>query len=224
MNIEKMNFLIPMKGHSERVPDKNMKPFAAIPLYHHIVKAASACKYLDKIYINTDSNRITEDVRINFPHVQIIERPLSLCGDFVSMNKILDYDLSQIEGEFFLQTHSTNPLLKSATIDKAIECFFENHQKNDSLFSVTRWQTRFYWQNGEPVNHNPEELLRTQDLPPMYEENSNFYIFTKESFRNANSRRIGVKPYLFEMNPFEAVDIDTEFNFKIAETIYGFLK
>jgi CMP-N-acetylneuraminic acid synthetase len=222
MNIEKINFLIPMKGHSERVPDKNMKPFAGIPLYHHIVKAASACKYLNKIYINTDSERITENIKIHFPHVQIIKRPESLCGDFVSMNKILEYDLSQIEGELFLQTHSTNPLLKSGTIDKAIECFFENHDKNDSLFSVTRWQTRFYWQNGEPVNHNPQELLRTQDLPPIYEENSNFYIFTKESFRNANSRRIGIKPYLFEMNPLEAIDIDTEFNFKIAETIYSF--
>jgi len=213
-----------MKGHSERVPNKNRKPFAGIPLYHHIVKAASACKYLDKIYINTDSEWIIEDVGLHFPHVQIINRPKSLCGDFISMNKILEYDLSQIEGEFFLQTHSTNPLLKTETIDRAIETFFENNEKNDSLFSVTRWQTRFYWQDGKPVNHNPEELLRTQDLPPIYEENSNFYIFTKESFRNANSRRIGLKPYLFEMDPLEAVDIDTEFNFKIAENIYSLLK
>ncbi len=224
MSTLKFSFLIPMKGHSERVPDKNIKPFAGIPLYHHVVKAASASKYLDKIYINTDSARIEEDVKNNFPHVQIIKRPEELCGDFVSMNKILEYDQHQIDGELFLQTHSTNPLLKTDTIDRAIECFIENRAKYDSLFSVTRWQTRFYWQNGEPVNHNPEELLRTQDLPPMYEENSNFYIFTKESFRNANSRRIGLKPYLFEMDPFEAVDIDTEFNFKIAETIYSLLK
>jgi CMP-N-acetylneuraminic acid synthetase len=224
MHIEKVNFLIPMKGHSERVPNKNRKPFAGIPLYHHIVNAVSKCKYLNKIYINTDSEWIANDVADNFPHVQIINRPQSLCGDFVSMNKILEYDLSLIEGELFLQTHSTNPLLKTETIDRAIECFYENRMNNDSLFSVTRWQTRFYWQNGEPVNHNPEELLRTQDLPPIYEENSNFYIFTKESFRNANSRRIGIKPYLFEMDPLEAVDIDTEFNFKIAETIYSLLK
>jgi N-acylneuraminate cytidylyltransferase len=212
-----------MKGHSERVPNKNIKPFAGIPLYHHIVSSVSACKYLNKIYINTDSETIAEDVNTHFPHVQIIKRPELLCGDFVSMNKILEYDLSQIQGELFLQTHSTNPLLKTETINTAIECFFENQDKYDSLFSVTRWQTRFYWQNGEPVNHNPEELLRTQDLPPMYEENSNFYIFTKESFRNANMKRIGLKPYLFEMNPFEAVDIDTDFNFKIAETIHSLL-
>lgn len=220
----KINILIPMKGHSERVPNKNKKPFAGIPLYHHIVKSVSNCKYLDTVYINTDSEWIEEDVEKHFPHVKIIKRPESICGDFVSMNKILEYDLSQIGGNFFLQTHSTNPLLKTETIDRAIECFFENEEHNDSLFSVTRWQTRLYWQDGKPINHNPEELLRTQDLPAIYEENSNFYIFTKESFKNANYRRIGQKPFLFEMDPFEAVDIDTEFNFKIAETIYGLIR
>lgn len=209
-----------MKGHSERVPNKNIKAFASLPLYHHIVKAVSNCKYLKNIYIDTDSETIKNDILRSFPHVKIIDRPEFLHGDFVSMNKILEYDLSQIEGDIFLQTHSTNPLLSTLTIDRAIECYLQNKQDYDSLFSVTRWQTRFYWQNGEPVNHNPEELLRTQDLPPIYEENSNFYIFTKESFKNSGSKRIGLKPYLFEMDPLEAVDIDTEFNFKIAETIF----
>lgn len=210
-----------MKGHSERVPNKNIKAFAGLPLYHHIVKAALDCKYLKDIYIDTDSEIIKENILLSFPHVKIIDRPKFLHGDFVSMNKILEYDLSQIEGDLFLQTHSTNPLLSTATIERAIECFIQNKQDYDSLFSVTRWQTRFYWQNGEPVNHNPEELLRTQDLPPIYEENSNFYIFTKESFKNSGSKRIGLKPYLYEMDPLEAVDIDTEFNFKIAETIFN---
>lgn len=209
-----------MKGHSERIPNKNIKIFSGHPLYHHIVKTSLKSTYLNKIYINTDSNLIKDDINKNFPQVVIIDRPEFLRGDFVSMNKIIEYDLSQIDGDLFLQTHSTNPLLKSETIDSAINFFLKNRNSYDSLFSVTRWQTRFYWQNGQPVNHNPTELLRTQDLPPLFEENSNFYIFTKKSFQDANQKRIGLKPFLYEMDPLEAVDIDTDFNFKIAENIF----
>ena len=120
-----------------------------------------------------------------FTDVTIIDRPEELCGDFVSMNRIIEYDLSQLPGEHFLQTHSTNPLLTVETLNNAIETYFNNLKTNDSLFSVTQWQTRFYWQNGDPVNHNPEELIRTQDLPPVFEENSNFYIFSKSSFHES---------------------------------------
>jgi len=209
-----------MKGHSERVPNKNLKTFVDKPLYHFVLEQILKSKYLNKVYINTDSENIIKDVNKHFPEVIIINRPTELIGDFVSMNKIIEYDLSQIEGDFFLQTHSTNPLLTVETIDKGIEAFFDNQDKFDSVFSVTKWQTRFYWEDGKPINHNPKELLRTQDLPGLYEENSNFYIFTKDSFIASDNKRIGVKPYMFEMPPMEAVDIDTEFNFKLAENIY----
>lgn len=218
--MKKVNFLLPMKGHSERVPNKNLKTFVDKPLYHFVLEQILKSKYLNKVYINTDSENIIKDVNKHFPEVIIINRPTELIGDFVSMNKIIEYDLSQIEGDFFLQTHSTNPLLTVETIDKGIEAFFDNQDKFDSVFSVTKWQTRFYWEDGKPINHNPKELLRTQDLPGLYEENSNFYIFTKDSFIASDNKRIGVKPYMFEMPPMEAVDIDTEFNFKLAENIY----
>jgi CMP-N-acetylneuraminic acid synthetase len=212
--------LLPMKGHSERVPNKNMKTFVDKPLYHFVLVELLKSKFIDQVYINTDSEVISDDVRKYFPEVKIIRRPDELVGDFVSMNKIIDYDLSQIDGDVVLQTHSTNPLLTVATIDRALNYFLNTEHTFDSVFSVTKWQTRFYTENGVPVNHNPQELLRTQDLPPLFEENSNFYIFTKESFKAANNKRIGVNPMMFEMPPMEAVDIDTEFNFKLAELIF----
>ncbi len=219
--MRKVNFLLPMKGHSERVPNKNLKLFAGKPLFHTILNEIAKCDYLEKVYINTDSDKIANDATKNFPFVEIIWRPKELVGDFVSMNKIIEYDITKIEGDVFIQTHSTNPLLKAETINKAIKSFFNlDKQKFDSIFSVTKWQTRFYWQDGKPVNHNPQELLRTQDLPAMFEENSNFYIFTKESFSAAGNKRIGVKPFMFEMPPMEAVDIDTNFNFNLAQHIY----
>jgi len=219
--MKKIKALLPMKGMSERVPNKNMRDFNGRPLYHAIMNTLLKSKYIEKVVINTDSEIIAEDAKKNFGNsVIIIDRPKEIQGGNVSMNVIINYDLSKVDGEHFLQTHSTNPLLRVETLDKAIETYFENLDKNDSLFSVTRVQTRFYDKNANPINHNPEELLRTQDLEPLYEENSNFYIFSKKSFKNAGNRRIGLKPYIFEVNKLEAVDIDEPEDFILAEILY----
>ena len=101
----------------------------------------------------------------------------------------------------------------------AIKEYFSSLDNYDSLFSVTKLQTRLYDQTGEPVNHNPRELLRTQDLPPLFEENSNIYIFSKTSFYAAGSKRIGKKPKMFAMGKLEATDIDEETDFILAETL-----
>jgi len=213
--------LLPMKGTSERVPNKNMKYFNGTPLYHSIMKSLLASQYIDKVVINTDSEVIANDAKKNFKDkVLIIDRPESIRGGDVSMNIIIDYDLSKLDGEHFLQTHSTNPLLRTETIDKAIEQYFDNLKEYDSLFGVTKVQTRFYDKDANPINHNPEELLRTQDLEPLYEENSNFYIFSKDSFEKSNKKRIGIKPQIFEVNKLEAIDIDDPEDFKLAELLH----
>lgn len=213
--------LLPMKGHSERIPNKNMRLFAGRPLYHAIMETLLASKFVSQVIIDTDSIDIREDALKNFgDNVKIITRPDYLRGDFVSMNKIIEYDISVVDGEFFLQTHSTNPLLKVSTLDRAIEFFFSSLDKYDSLFSVTRVQARLYWGDGTPINHDPNELIRTQDLPIVYEENSNFYLFSRRSFISAGGKRIGLRPYMFEVNKLEAVDIDEEEDFKLAEVLY----
>lgn len=213
--------LVPMKGNSERVKNKNMRNFNGAPLYHAIMKSLLASKYIDKVVINTDSEIIAKDAKINFgDRVIIIDRPVEIQGDYVSMNNIIEYDINHLEGENFIQTHSTNPLLRTETIDAALSIYFESLEKNDSIFSVTKLQTRLYDKNAKPINHNPEELLRTQDLEPLFEENSNFYIFSKKSFQNAGNKRIGLKPKIFEVNKLEAVDIDEPEDFKLAELLH----
>jgi len=209
-------FLMPMKGHSERVHDKNMKLFAGKPLYHSVLNEILKVKFEKKIFINTDSERIAEDVRSCFPEVIVIKRPENLQGDEVSMNRIIGYDISRSNGKHFFQTHSTNPLLKQSTMEAAIDHYFNHLDAYDSSFAVTRVQTRLYRATGEPVNHNPDELIRTQDLPVLYEENSNFYIFSKSSFYNTDQRRIGLKPYMFETPPLESIDIDDLSDFNLA--------
>ncbi len=219
--MNQLNALLPMKGNSERVKNKNMRDFNGAPLYHAIVKSLLNSKYIKNVVINTDSEIIAKDAKETFgDKIIIIDRPVEIQGDFVSMNNIIAYDLNKLDGEYFLQTHSTNPLLKSETIDKAIEKYFDGLENFDSVFGVTKVQTRFYDKNAKPINHNPEELLRTQDLEPMYEENSNFYIFSKESFKNVGEKRIGLKPQIFEVNKLEAVDIDEPEDFILAELLY----
>lgn len=211
-----------MKGNSERVPNKNLRDFNGKPLYHRVLTSLIASKYINQVVINTDSEKIKEDSKQFGDKVKIIDRPEEIRGDFVSMNVIIGYDLSQTDGDIYIQTHSTNPLLKTDSIDRAIEKMiaFTESKEYDSVFSVTKLQTRLYKKDGSALNHNPKELLRTQDLEPLFEENSNFYIFTKESFKNSDNKRIGIKPCMFETNKIESVDIDEPEDFIIAETLH----
>lgn len=220
----KVSILMPMKGNSERVKNKNMREFAGKPLCHAVLSELSKSRYQPTIAIDTDSETIKQDLSIHFPKVQIIDRPTELIGDFVPMNDIIRHDLSVLDADVFVQTHSTNPLMLASTLDRALDEFTANRDRYDSVFSVTRFQTRLYWKDGSPINHNPAELLRTQDLPPVFEENSNFFIFTRDSFLNSGGKRIGITPLMFEIDKIEAVDIDEPVDFTIAEILYKSLR
>jgi len=211
--------LVPMRHNSERVPGKNYRPFGGRKLYHHIVEALTDCEQIDEVVINTDSPKIMEDAAEQFPQVRLIERPQNLRDGTVPMNDVLLYDVKQVEADFYLQTHSTNPLLSTETIHRAIGLFLDNYPYYDSLFSVTRIKTRLWDALGRAINHNPAILLRTQDLPPIYEENSCLYIFSRTTLEKRHNR-IGERPLMFEMDAEEAWDIDSETDFRIAEFLY----
>jgi CMP-N-acetylneuraminic acid synthetase len=208
--------LVPMRHHSQRVPGKNYRTLAGKPLFHHILETLLQVPELDSVAVDTDSAPVMEGVRRFFPAVKLIERPGHLRADDVPMNDILLYDTAQIEADFFLQTHSTNPLLKAETVSQAIRSFASTYPEHDSLFSVTRLQTRLYFQDGRAINHNPRELIQTQDLPPVYEENSCLYLFTRDNLVRWR-HRIGPKPLMHEIPAGEAWDIDEELDFTICD-------
>jgi CMP-N-acetylneuraminic acid synthetase len=218
-DIPELVALVPMRHHSERVPGKNYRLFAGKPLYHHIVNSLLACPLISQVVIDTDSKTIREGVLKEFPQVQLIDRPEHLRSGTVPMNQVLLHDISQVEADYFLQTHSTNPLLRAETISRAIQLFLDNRPERDSLFSVTTVQVRLWNPLARPINHDPENLLRTQDLPPIYEENSCLYIFSRRAMEERHNR-IGERPLLFEMDRLEAWDIDDELDFEIAEFLY----
>jgi CMP-N-acetylneuraminic acid synthetase len=208
--------LVPMRHHSQRVPGKNYRLLAGKPLFQHIISTLLAVPQVDEILIDTDSQPVIDGVREHFPAVRVIERPEELRADDIPMNDILLHDTAQVQADFYLQTHSTNPLLKAETVSRGIQTFLDSFPKYDSLFSVTRLQTRLYDQHGAAINHNPHELIQTQDLPPVYEENSCLYLFTRENLIK-HHHRIGEHPLMFEIDPDEAWDIDEEIDFAITD-------
>ena len=210
--------LVPMRHASERVPFKNMRPLGGIPLYRHIVESLLACPFVDVVAIDTDSDLIAREISARYPAEQVlpVRRPDHLLGGEVPMTDILLHDVKVIDADLYLQTHATNPFLTTKSISAAIEQFVGSNGRFDSLFSVTPLHVRLWTGDGSALNHDPSVLLRTQDLAPVFEENSNLYIFERSTLERTG-RRIGDRPLLFPIDRQEAWDIDEELDFAIAE-------
>ena len=216
--MNKIVALVPMRHHSQRVKGKNYRPLAGKPLYQHILSTLESCPGIAEIVVDTDSEVVVDGIKDKYPQVKVVNRPEHLRAEETPMNEILMHDTAQVEADFYLQTHSTNPLLTAKTISTAIQVMEEQYPAYDTLFSVTRRQTRYWDQLGRAINHNPAILLQTQDLPPVFEENSCLYIFTRKTLE-LHRNRIGLRPYLYEIDADEAWDIDEEIDFKIVDLL-----
>lgn len=213
--------LLPMKAHSERVSGKNFKLLAGKPLFKWILDSLLAVKEIDQIIINTDARSILSDHGLTTGgRILIRDRRTEICGDHVSMNLIIQDDLEASDADRYIMTHTTNPLLSNKTILEALQSYENGIAKHgkDSLFGVTKYQTRFYHGDGSPINHDPNNLIRTQDLEPWFEENSCIYVFDKNSFAESGAR-IGKKPLLFEIPKLEAIDIDEKEDWFLANAV-----
>ncbi|GAB7066133.1 acylneuraminate cytidylyltransferase family protein [Mycobacterium hodleri] len=218
--------IVPMRHNSERVLGKNYRPLAGIPLYHHVIRMLNSVPEIDLVVVDTDSEFIIEDCSQNFPQVLVLLRPEHLRDGAIAMNDVLLNTLDQVDADVVLQTHSTNPFLRADTVSAALQSFLTPGRGFDSIFSVTRLQARLWDADNQPVNHDPSVLLRTQDLAPLFIENSCFFIFTPEVLRKRGNR-IGLRPRMVEMTSLEAVDIDIEDDFALASAIadsYGISK
>lgn len=215
--------LLPMKANSVRVPSKNFRPLAGKPLFRWILDTLLAMPEIDAVVINTDARQILADnglVDGEGGRVIIRDRKPEICGDLVSMNLVLADDVQNIAADAYLMTHTTNPLLSAQTMSAAVAAYRAGIETGtaDSLFTVNKHQTRFYRADASPVNHDPQNLIPTQDLEPWFEENSNAYIFSGESFLGTNAR-IGSKPIMFDTPKLESVDIDGPEDWALAEAL-----
>ena len=210
--------LLPIKAHSARVKGKNFRDLCGKPLFRWTLDTLLSVDEINEVVINTDARDILASHGLfDSDRICIRDRKPEICGDFVSMNLVLADDVANVDADIYLMTHTTNPFIAADTVREALGAFREAQFEGsaDSLFTVNKVQTRFYRANCTPVNHDPGNLIRTQDLEPWFEENSNLYLFTQDSFRGTNAR-IGRQPMMFESEKFESIDIDTPSDWEFA--------
>jgi len=209
--------IVPMRHTSHRAVGKNYRPFLGKPLFWWVMQTLFDSQRVDQIVVDTDSPTIREGLQGD-DRVTLLERPDHLRASTVPMNDVLLNTVAQLDADLFVQTHSTNPFLRPETLDAAVDRFLLSQNTHDSAFSVARLQTRLWDKEGRPLNHNPHVLKRTQDLDPVFEESSTFYILSESTLKERHNR-IGRRPLMIEVSPIEAYDIDDEDDFLIAEAI-----
>ena len=219
--------IIPIKHNSERVPGKNFRNFNGKPLFHIILNTLIKSKYINDIYVDTNSDIVINSIKSDFKdtNISIYRRPVELQSGDTPTNVLIENIITKLNLNYdlFLQTHVTNPLLKIETIDECIETFLLKEKEGyDSLFTAKKLQTRLYQlknNDTHALNHNINELIPTQNLEPLYEENSCLYIFKKEILFEKH-HRIGYKPYIYNMDHIESCDIDIESDFLLTEQLH----
>ena len=215
-----------MKANSTRVKGKNFRDFNGKPLFRWVLDSLLQIEEISMVVINTDARDVlAEKGCLDSDRILIRDRKPEICGDDVSMNLVLADDIQNVPADSYVMTHTTNPLVSPSTIQKAIESFQAAKVvgKADSLFTVNKVQARFYRADATPVNHDPGNLIPTQNLDPWFEENSNLYIFTAASFAKTNAR-IGGSPMMLESPPLESIDIDTPLDWEFALLAAQFLE
>jgi len=218
--------LLPMKANSERVKGKNFRDFGGKPLFKWVLDTLLSVAEIDLIVINTDARHILAQYGlIDNERILIRDRNEEICGDLISMNLIIKDDIKNIDSDIYLMTHTTNPFLSRHSVEAAIEKFqiAVKAEGADSLFTVNKVQDRFYDVDAQPINHDPANLIRTQDLDPWYQENSNLYLFSKDSFYKTDAR-IGANPTMLVTAPYESTDIDTPDDWELGEVMVEYYR
>lgn len=204
--------IMPIKLKNERCPGKNIRPLGKIPLLQYELNSLIQTKLCDDIIVYCSDSSVIPFLPEG---VNFIERPKKLDAPTSNFNQIFDEFLKIIDADIYIYAHATAPFI---TVDTMKDCI--NHVisgENDSAFCAIKMQD-YLWKNGMPLNFNSQNLPRTQDLEPIYKETSGVYVFLKEVYLNYK-RRIGINPYIKEVSFKEAIDIDEEEDFLIAEKL-----
>lgn len=211
----KVACFIPIKENSERVPGKNLRELCGKPLYTYIIDHSIQADCFDDIYVDTNSERVRDYCKKN--GVQVIKRKEELAKNTANGNDLLNFHYSiHPEYDFYFQLFATAPFLQPKSIKDSVNVLL-NSPMYDSVFTAL-YEQSFYWYGGNPVNYRPCILPRSQDMQPVIEETTGLYGITRKSLERFHCR-VGAFPYMCQVGKFEAVDINTEEDFKLAEFI-----
>jgi len=210
-NKKKVVVIVPIKENSTRVKKKNFKKIKGIPLYKITLNKLKKCNF-DEIYVDSDSKEIEKYCRSE--KIKFIKRKPFLATDKANGNHLLNYHRKLIDADYYFQILITSPLLKIKTINNCIS-YLKESKSHDSIFTSQKINT-FFWFKNKPVNYVPKELPRSQDLRPLIIETTSLYGIKKNSLDRYKCR-IGKKPYFYEVDDFEAIDLNNKKDFEYLE-------
>ena len=221
--MSKVTVFLPMRKGSQRIKNKNIKDFAGVKGGLTFIKLSQLLNVenIENIIVSTDDKEVKE-IANSFKSSKIIvdDRPTHLATSETSTDELIDYVPNIIESGTVLWTHVTSPFITEDIYNSAINHYFKNIDKNDSLMSVTKIQ-KFLWDKNKPITYDrkKEKWPRTQTIEPVYEINSGIFIANIDLYKKYNDR-IGATPFMYELNEKESYDIDWEENFEIAEILW----
>ena len=208
--------VVPIKLNSRRLPNKNIRRFTdGKPLCFYAVSTLLQTEGIDEVYVYCSSEYIKKFIPTG---VKYLKRPTALDQDETTMNEVLKQFAKMVEADIYVLVHVTAPFISCGSIKKGVDAIKSGQY--DSAFSVKKIQD-FFWENNQPQNYKLDSIPRTQDLPVVYQETSGFYAFKQEVLLKAG-RRIGDKALMIEVGEIEAIDIDEEEDFMIADAINYF--
>jgi len=211
--------IIPARGGSKRIPEKNIQMLEEFPLLSHSILYAQANNaIIDGIYVSTDNEEIKKTA-LQFG-AKVIDRPESISGDLEPTVSALKHVLENIENdvENVVLLQPTNPLRPKDLLKEAFKIY--QKENYDSLFTVSRNHQKFgKIENKKYIPFNYKIGQRSQDLEPLYFENGLLYI-TKATLI-LNDSIISENAFPFEVNHiFAQVDIDTQDDLEYAEYLF----
>lgn len=210
----KTTAIMPIKLNNERCPGKNIRLLGGKPLLHHELNTLKESHLCNSINVFCSSSEI---IAFLPEGVNFVKRPEYLDLPTSNFTQIFAEFMAGHDADIYVYAHATAPYI---TLDSMKACITAVQSGEfDSAFCAIKLQD-YLWQNGKPLNFDPANLPRTQDLIPIYQETSGIYVFTREVFAK-HHRRIGINPYIREVTFREAVDIDTPEDFALAEILCG---
>lgn len=207
--------IVPMKLNNRRLPQKNTKRFTnGKTLCSYILSTLLEIDKIDEVYVYCSNPEIKEFIPNK---VKFLQRSESLDKDTTSMTEVLTCFTKEVPADIYVMTHTTAPFISKESIQKGLESVVSG--KYDSSFAAKKLQD-FLWMEGKPFNYTLDNIPRTQDLQPIYEETSGFYIYTHDVMTELH-RRIGENPFIVEIGEIESIDIDEAEDFIIADAVYN---
>jgi CMP-N-acetylneuraminic acid synthetase len=206
----KLVAFVPIKLNSQRLAGKNLKILGSVPLMCFILEALLKVDHIDDVYVFCSDESIIELLP---NQVKFLKRDESLDADETIGSDIYDSFVSKVEADYYLLAHATSPFILPETITYAV-----NKVLNDDFDSAFTTQAinNFVWYENKPLNYSLDCVPRTQDIEPVYVECSAFFIFSRRHWME-KKRRIGELPYMILLHGREAIDIDDQEDFLLAE-------